>query len=44
MFEFLRVQYALGRLSDAQLTRYVQAGCITSEEYRQIITKEEKLL
>ena len=39
MFEFLRVQYELGRLDDAQLARYVQAGCITAAEYKQICGK-----
>lgn len=39
MFEFLRVQYELGRLDDAQLAQYVQAGCITPEEYKQICGK-----
>ena len=40
MFEFLRVQYELGRLNDAQLAKYVQAGCITAAEYKQICGKE----
>ncbi len=40
MFEFLRVQYELGRLDDMQLARYVQAGCITAAEYKQICGKE----
>ena len=40
MFEFLRVQYQLGRLNDTQLVRYVQAGCITAAEYKQICGKE----
>lgn len=39
MFEFLRVQYELGRLNDAKLARYVQAGCITAEQYKQITGK-----
>lgn len=39
MFEFLQVQYKLGRLNDAQLARYVTAGCITAEEYKQITGK-----
>ncbi len=40
MFEFLRVQYELGRLNDAQLAKYVQAGCITADEYKQICGKK----
>ncbi len=40
MFEFLRVQYKLGRLNDRQLVRYVQAGCITEDEYKQICGRE----
>ncbi len=40
MFEFLHVQYQLGRLNDSQLARYVQAGCITEDEYKQICGKE----
>lgn len=39
MFEFLRVQFALHRLNDVQLARYVQAGCITAEQYKQITGK-----
>ncbi len=40
MFEFLQVQYKLRRLNDAQLAKYVQAGCITAAEYTQICGKE----
>ncbi len=40
MFEFLRVQYELGRLDDTQLARYVKAGCITAAEYKQICGKK----
>ncbi len=40
MFEFLRVQYELGRLNDAKLVKYVQVGCITAAQYKQICGKE----
>lgn len=42
MFEFLRVQYELGRLNDMQLAQYVKASCITAAEYQQICGKEVK--
>ncbi len=41
MFEFLRVQYQLGRLNNIQLAKYVKAGCITEEEYKQICEKQK---
>ncbi len=40
MFEFLRVQYELHRLDDVSLAKYVQAGCITAAEYKQICGQE----
>lgn len=40
MFEFLQVQYKLGRLNDAQLSQYVAVGCISEESYQKIIGKK----
>lgn len=37
MFEFLRMQYRLGRLNAAGLMRYVSAGWLTEEQRRQIV-------
>lgn len=36
MFEFLRMQYRLGRLDAAGLARYLAAGRLTDAQYRQI--------
>ena len=36
MFEFLRMQYRLGRLSAAGLAKYLAAGRLTEAQYRQI--------
>lgn len=36
MFEFLRMQYRLGRLDAAGLAKYLAAGRLTAAQYRQI--------
>lgn len=39
MFEFLCMQYKLNRLDAVQLAQYVQAECITADEYKKITGK-----
>lgn len=40
MFEFLRIQYRLGNVTEAKLKNYVKLKRITQEEYEQIISGE----
>lgn len=40
MFDFLQVQYKLGRLNDVQLLQYVAAGCISEASYQEIIGRK----
>lgn len=37
MFEFLRIQYELGRVTIAQLQRLVTLGRISQDEYSTIV-------
>lgn len=37
MLKFLQVMYRLGRLDAVGLRNYVAAGCITEEQYTEIV-------
>lgn len=37
MFEFLKLQYEMGRINSENLKQYVDVGCISQNQYEEII-------